>query len=92
MEKIENISNVELNQLYTLTNIISYGITINTGKDTISIPGLFNNIEHTKTDDKLLFTAVVMIYLSNNLTIEIDSYGETISVDTMKLLAAFTPV
>jgi hypothetical protein len=78
MEKIENISNVELNQLYTLTNIISYGITINTGKDTISIPGLFNNIEHTKTDDKLLFTAVVMIYLSNNLTIEIDSYGETI--------------
>lgn len=76
MEKNNISSNVDLNPLYTLTNIISHGITINTGKDTISIPGLFNGVEHSKTDNKLLFVASIMIYLSNNITISIDSYGE----------------
>ena len=70
MEKSED----DLNQLYTLANIISNGITINTGEETILIPGLFDGIEHTQTDVKLLFAAIAMVFGSNDIKITIDSY------------------
>ena len=73
-EKSANISESDLNQLYTLANIISYGITINTGEETILIPGLFDGIEHTQTDVKLLFAAIAMVFESNDIKITIDSY------------------